>query len=1135
MTIRHLLAAIAGTASLLVLPSAAAAFDLAEFSTVDGDPIGLQLVLDSPADDPNAPPVNRKWVVQQNTNNFVITAPADGWAPDGGGFTSALPVPDGNQCDYSPTPGDINTANAVICTPTDMSQVKGVTIYAGDGSDEMDASDVELTVRLYGELGGDFLIGGKVGDLVAGGDGDDYLLGGCGVDSYHGGSGNDAASFFMDFSYCPGRSGGVTLSLDNVANDGHDNENIGSPSTNSVELLHGTDLADNLTGAGSPDGIIPNIYANGGDDTINVRNGVKDMVNCGEGTGNGVNGGTDTVTADDKDVDPDMNFTWCETVNRPTPTGSGGGDGGGGTGGGGGGTFYPVINMPTKYTDVGGSCASGQKSKDVNGIKFCFNKEKQLSGGTKYELTGLVNIGGFLYFNSNVPVVIDTKAKAGSLKGKAVVEVMWGGTRYPVYKSDGEISFNLTAKTFTMNATSSWPMVEVAKQKLSFITQNKLIAGAGAVAQKFTVDTANRTITYPAGASFLGGAITTSGTVGYSATQGLLANVIGCMPNGVPLPVGGASRIAEIHNACISYDKAKNTWSFSGKAKLLSSIEAVAGATVINGQLDAFNAQFSGFGRAPMPFGGYIDGGGINVGGLRGTPYFSGTVTGGWPIQSGGLADLKITGTVGFHTGTRVLTISGNGVLQAGGQQLANGNISLQLGFGSPSQAAGFKASAYVNALGGFITGGIVANIDGSGFFASGTMTLGFLKDAAITNQVNTTIRNTLHCEGWYGWVYLAWCPYVTGKSMSAQAVVSSKGVGAKTTIVWFHASVWWLAQTRQFGYDLGFNGSKDLSVVLQQRQREVVGRNGRIRVEHFAESKPMSWDIPKGVQLASLQLEGSTTGDLLVKDPNGRVVLDTAKQLMVEGVGWGRDPDGAGKASLGLFPPAIKPGTWTVTTSGAAPFSKISPILATEPESGKVTAVTPIGKGVKPNVRKLTAGTSRLKLTYAPASGTKLGLRASNGTTSIAIASGITGKGSRVWKVPANWAGKLQILAVTEREGVPTDTTTFPTTFTVVQPKLAKATKLKAVRTGTGKLTVTWKPVKGAVSYDVELLVGSAKVGVPVNVKKVKVVLNPRSAAAMRVRVRPVSALGTPGAWSSIVKIAAVTAKPKKPKKPKK
>ncbi|MCW2972125.1 MAG: hypothetical protein JWN72_398, partial [Thermoleophilia bacterium] len=891
----------------------------------------------------------------------------------------------------------------MTCTWTNIdpavSRPVGVTVFAGDGNDKVDMARSSVPARIWGEGGFDYLIGGDGPDVLFGQDGDDYLQGACGVDSYSGGAGSDAVTFNNESAACFAHATGVTASLDGVAND-PDGENIGggSEAQGNLENIHGTDFADVLT-AGSSGALI---YANGGDDAVNHRNGVADVIDCGAGT--------DTSNADLAGTD--ASITGCETVNRealPMP---------------------PGPKPPTKYTDIGG-CPSGQKTMEVGGIKVCYKTEKKLSA-TKYELAGDVNLAGFMFFSGSAPLVIDTTAKAASISGTTTVSIKYGSTRYDVFQSVGTLGFNLSAKTFTLNATSASPLMEIAKVKVGLLLQNGYVQNALTQAAKFNVDLSTRALTYKGGATMLGGALTVTGDVGYSADNGPVVELKGCIAGS--LPIGNNSQIAAINNACVSYNRSSNTWAFGGQAVLFNSVKAKAGASLLNGGLESFGAQLTGAGRLPVAFGAYLDGGGISVGGIKsGNLTFQGNVHGGWPVVPTGVADLTIEGAMSYDVNNRMLRISGNGSLKSGNVEVANGSLSLALGFGGNFAPSTFEAQANVNALGGFITGGLNTSIDNTGFYGSGFMTVGFPADSEVTRNVNSALENTLHCNyfrlPWVG--NINWCPYVTGRSITAEAAVSSKGVGAKTNWDKLYATVWWASSTRQFNTNFGWGDSTALSSVIGK------SRSGADIVSATATQK---WVIPKDARLASLQLSGSPTGDLKVTDPNGRVVFDTATQTAVDGIGFGRDPLGAGQAAFGLFAPALKPGTWTVSIAGAAPFTKVGSLLSVPPKTSEVTKVTPIGRGVKPTTRTLVAGASQLRIGYTSPAGTKATLRASSadGKHSIVIAAGLKGTGTRTWRVDKGWAGTLRINAVTEHDGVPLEQAKHSAVFRVTHPKLA-------------------------------------------------------------------------------------------------
>ena len=136
------------------------------------------------------------------------------------------------------------------------------------------------------------LVGGNGNDALNGAGGDDLLSGGLAgetttnddPDSYDGGSGTDGVT------YSNLTSGGVTVTIDGVANDGLSGgtDNVGT----SVEKVYGTASGDNISGASAPAGV--SLFGNGGGDTL-TGSAFNDLLDGGANTdtGNCGNGASD--------------------------------------------------------------------------------------------------------------------------------------------------------------------------------------------------------------------------------------------------------------------------------------------------------------------------------------------------------------------------------------------------------------------------------------------------------------------------------------------------------------------------------------------------------------------------------------------------------------------------------------------------------------------------------------------------------------------------------------------------------------------------------------------------------------------------------------------------------------------------
>jgi Ca2+-binding RTX toxin-like protein len=138
-------------------------------------------------------------------------------------------------------------------------------IFGGPGNDTLIAGPGNDT--LSGDPGDDKLHGGDGADTLNGGDGNDLLDGGPGPDTLSGGPGDDTADYSS-------RTKAVSVATDGADNDGEANER------DQVRLS------------------VESVKTGAGNDTINVRDGVKGEVSCGAGRDSVVADQIDTVASD---------------------------------------------------------------------------------------------------------------------------------------------------------------------------------------------------------------------------------------------------------------------------------------------------------------------------------------------------------------------------------------------------------------------------------------------------------------------------------------------------------------------------------------------------------------------------------------------------------------------------------------------------------------------------------------------------------------------------------------------------------------------------------------------------------------------------------------------------------------------
>ncbi len=165
-------------------------------------------------------------------------------------------------------------------------------IDGGDGADKLTGGSAPD--QLIGGGGNDTLTGGLGSDQLSGDAGNDRLRGGGGdetfplgsdpgADTVSGGPGTDTADYSAATS-------GVTVSLDGLANDGAgEGDNVGGD----VERVVGSGWDDVLTGGPGGDVLVggggqDELFGLGGDDTIDALDGLKDIVDGGDGTDTGI-------------------------------------------------------------------------------------------------------------------------------------------------------------------------------------------------------------------------------------------------------------------------------------------------------------------------------------------------------------------------------------------------------------------------------------------------------------------------------------------------------------------------------------------------------------------------------------------------------------------------------------------------------------------------------------------------------------------------------------------------------------------------------------------------------------------------------------------------------------------------------
>ena len=205
----------------------------------------------------------------------------------------------------------VSATGGVKCPAAGISRI---VVNLGDDDDVLSAPfvpsvETAIPMTIDGGIGGDSLRGGGGADIVSGGDGGDSLNLTAGADDLSGGSSFDTVSTFV--------LNAVTVSLNDIGDDGQAGGAQGANVHSDIENLRGTNGNDVLIGSNAAneiDGFDGNDRLVGeggldfftlglGNDTVEMRDGLGERVLCGDGD--------DTAIADDIDALGDA----CEHVN----------------------------------------------------------------------------------------------------------------------------------------------------------------------------------------------------------------------------------------------------------------------------------------------------------------------------------------------------------------------------------------------------------------------------------------------------------------------------------------------------------------------------------------------------------------------------------------------------------------------------------------------------------------------------------------------------------------------------------------------------------------------------------------------------------------------------------------------------
>ena len=198
-------------------------------------------------------------------------------------------------------------------------------LIGGPGDDTLHSAVGDYVDTLDGNDGNDELLGSSEGDTLNGGAGSDKLFGNGGDDTLNGGPGDDLLNGYIGSDVLNGNEGTdtadysnsydvfvpVTVTLDDVANDGGtgagENDNVRTD----VENISGTYGDDTLTG----DSDANLLYGYRGNDTLNGGGGDDTLIGGDDSDTLNAEAGNDVLNGENPGAPPGSAPLWSDTFN----------------------------------------------------------------------------------------------------------------------------------------------------------------------------------------------------------------------------------------------------------------------------------------------------------------------------------------------------------------------------------------------------------------------------------------------------------------------------------------------------------------------------------------------------------------------------------------------------------------------------------------------------------------------------------------------------------------------------------------------------------------------------------------------------------------------------------------------------
>lgn len=700
-------------------------------------------------------------------------------------------------------------------------------------------------------------------------------------------------------------------------------------------------------------------------------------------------------------------------------------------------------------------------------------------------ITGGATINGFLFADGGT-LRVDTRAATVTSATPVSFGVIGGGTRITL----GRTRLQLDARRlrgFTLPSA-------LTRLRLGGLPLD--LSRVGGRSPQLSLDLIGGTLTISAGLQYplLGSTLAATGEVAFGRAG--WSGKLSASGFSVPLTVRDR-QLFELKEFDVAYAQAQDTWTVAGRGSVTlpntAAFDAEAGGVFAGGKLRdvslAGSASPSGGNRGlPGPYGTYLNAAGFALGNLDGgaSKVTAGVLLGGgWPIRDVRVADIAFSGQGSLDLAERLLALDAQAAVKVAGLDIAKGDSKLAVDFDEPRVELETNVDLFDT-----ISGRAHLRLGDDSFVSRDQLQLRFGPDSPPIRLIKRVTPDIIPT------------PDSIGPLASAEALISNLGVGARTTYGAWRLKIGisviyrWGSAFPSIDANLGDAASIDaLEPRALPRQAGRPGRTGAFRV-------------PRGQQGLIVTASGSPDGRVVVRDPRGRVVIDT------DGLTGPTQERAGGRVLVGrrgtnaggvVLRPAA--GRWTATTSGgSAPFTAVRRVLVPQPGTD-LARVRPVGRtrGLRPGSR------IRVRVTAPP--GTRVVLRAARSGRAADIGEELARvrPGTRTVRVPRSWSARtLRLVAVTERGGVPVGSTRATRRITIVRPRTGRPGRLRVTRNRTST-SVRFARATGASRYVVRLTVAGRRYEKVVRAPRA-VLRVPTRGRRVTVRVVAIGADGRPG-----------------------